>query len=663
MSFLEPVRGLAWEIVAGTVVAYAVPWLSEFVQQKVPPLWQRYWPVIYQSILCPAYQFISDSWRRFRHDDSATVPVSESPPRVTMPVDQKTLDQAPDPDLLGITNVSKDLPSDHGDIPVSSVSEPHTPLDGGGTTKSNIVAQASDPILNHEDINGIAASEYATLIEGGTTHFDQNILGRALEPILDSTSNLPSDLDNVTERAATESDTLSGRGTQPHDQNILGRSPDPVLNPSTSISSDNEDITGISAPESPTRSEGGTTASADVDFFREYCEGRRYTIQEVIGKGSHGVVCSAYDTQHREKVAIKKISDVFRHVSDATRILREIKLLRILRHDDILKIKHILLPPSRGDFKDIYIVFELTECDLRSVIKANNGLKPEHCRYFLYQLLRGLKYIHTANVFHRDLNPKNILTIADCKIKIRHFSHAFVDNPTAMFWTDYVATRWYKAPELCGQFFSKYSAAIDIWSIGCIFAELLTGKPLFPGENPVHQLDLITDLLGTPSPESIAKIKNEKARTSLTSMRKKRPIPFPQKFPNADPLALVLLKRMLAFDPEDRLSAEEALADPYFKELARLESEPSAQPVTEADFAFERLNVTKEHIRELIYLEILQYHPKLLKKEHIEIPESNGSQSFSKRRWMLAKVASIAPMRLLHHPQPHPHPQLHPHPS
>lgn len=84
MSFLEPVRGLAWEIVAGTVVAYAVPWLSEFVQQKVPPLWQRYWPIIYQSILCPAYQFISDSWRRFRHDDSATVPVSESPPRVTM---------------------------------------------------------------------------------------------------------------------------------------------------------------------------------------------------------------------------------------------------------------------------------------------------------------------------------------------------------------------------------------------------------------------------------------------------------------------------------------------------------------------------------------------------------------------------------------------------
>ncbi|XP_058182222.1 mitogen-activated protein kinase 15-like isoform X11 [Rhododendron vialii] len=585
MSLLGPVGGLVWEIVSTTVVTYAVPWLSEFVAQRILPLWQRYWPVIYQSVLVPAYHLVSDTIQPLLHDllsnhgDSSAVSASESPPGGTLPLDQKTLDPPQDHDSLTVSNVSNGLVSDHEDIIGTSLSEMHTPLDGGGTVES------------------------------------------------------------------------------PHDQNI--HASDPVLNPTTSMSSDNEDITRVSTSESPTRSEGGTPASADIDFFREYCEGRRYTIQEVIGKGSHGVVWSAYDTQHREKVAIKKISDVFRHVSDATRILREIKLLRILRHDDILKIKHILLPPSRGDFKDIYIVFELTECDLRSVIKANNGLKPEHCRYFLYQLLRGLKYIHTANVFHRDLNPRNILTIADCKIKIRHFSHAFVDNPTAMFWTDYVATRWYKAPELCGQFFSKYSAAIDIWSIGCIFAELLTGKPLFPGENPVHQLDLITDLLGTPSPESIAKIKNEKAHASLTSMRKKRPIPFPQKFPNADPLALVLLKRMLAFDPEDRPSAEEALADPYFKELARLESEPSAQPVTEADFAFERLNVTKEHIRELIYLEILQYHPKLLKKEHIEIPESNGCQSFSRRRRMLAKVASIAPMKLLHHPHPH----LHPHPS
>lgn len=136
--------------------------------------------------------------------------------------------------------------------------------------------------------------------------------------------------------------------------------------------------------------------SVDVDFFTQYGEGSRYRIEEVIGKGSYGVVCSAYDTRTREKVAIKKINDIFEHVSDATRILREVKLLRLLRHPDIVEIKHILLPPSRREFKDIYVVFELMESDLHQVIKANDDLTPEHYQFFLYQLLRGMKYIHTG---------------------------------------------------------------------------------------------------------------------------------------------------------------------------------------------------------------------------------------------------------------------------
>ncbi|KAL0388673.1 UNVERIFIED_CONTAM: Mitogen-activated protein kinase [Sesamum radiatum] len=295
-------------------------------------------------------------------------------------------------------------------------------------------------------------------------------------------------------------------------------------------------------------------ASAEIDFFTEYGEGSRYRIEEVIGKGSYGVVCSAYDTHLGEKVAIKKINDIFEHVSDATRILREIKLLRLLRHPDIVEIKHILLPPSRREFKDIYVVFELMESDLHQVIKANDDLTPEHYQFFLYQLLRGMKYIHTANVFHRDLKPKNILANADCKLKICDFGLArvaFNDTPTAIFWT--------------------YTPAIDIWSIGCIFAELLTGKPLFPGKNVVHQLDLMTDLLGTPPPETIAR----------------------------------------------------ALADPYFRNLARVEREPSAQPVTKMEFEFERRRITKEDVRELIYREILEYHPKML-KEFLEGAEPTG---------------------------------------
>ncbi|KAL0446783.1 UNVERIFIED_CONTAM: Mitogen-activated protein kinase [Sesamum latifolium] len=300
-------------------------------------------------------------------------------------------------------------------------------------------------------------------------------------------------------------------------------------------------------------------------FFTEYGEANLYEIQEVVGKGSYGVVAAAVDTHTGEKVAIKKINDIFEHVSEATRILREIKLLRLLRHPDIVEIKHIMLPPS--------------------------------------------------HVFHRDLKPKNILANADCKLKICDFGLArasFGDAPSAVFWTDYVATRWYRAPELCGSFFSKYTPAIDIWSIGCIFAEMLTGEPLFPGKNVVEQLDLITDLLGTPSPEAISMIPNEKARRYLSSMRKKEPIPLSQKFPNIDPVALRLLERLIAFDPKDRLSAEEALADPYFYGLANVEDEPSAQPISKIEFEFERRTLTKDDVRELIYREILEYHPQML---------------------------------------------------
>ncbi|KAK3007463.1 hypothetical protein RJ639_014869 [Escallonia herrerae] len=169
---------------------------------------------------------------------------------------------------------------------------------------------------------------------------------------------------------------------------------------------------------------------------------------------------------------------------------------------------------------------------------------------------------------------------------------------------NYVATRWYRAPELCGSFFSNYTPAMDIWSIGFIFAELLTGKPLFLERNVVHELDIMTDFLGTPSPEALAR-----ARRYLSSMRKKKPIPFSHRFPNASPFALRLLKRMLAFEPKDWPSAEE--------NLAKVEKEPSAQPVTKMEFEFQRRRIMKEDVRELTYREILEYHPQML-KEHLD---------------------------------------------
>lgn len=133
-----------------------------------------------------------------------------------------------------------------------------------------------------------------------------------------------------------------------------------------------------------------------MDFFTEYGDANRYKILEVIGKGSYGVVCAAIDKHTREKVAIKKIHGIFEHISDSIRILREVKLLRLLRHPDIVDIKSIMLPPSKKEFKDIYVVFELMESDLHQVIKANDDLTREHHQFFLYQMLRALKYMHTG---------------------------------------------------------------------------------------------------------------------------------------------------------------------------------------------------------------------------------------------------------------------------
>lgn len=358
-----------------------------------------------------------------------------------------------------------------------------------------------------------------------------------------------------------------------------------------------------------------------VNFFGNAQEANRYRIQETIGKGSYGTVCSAIDLQTNQKVAIKKINNLFEHVSDSTRILREIKLLRLLKHPDIVEIKHILLPSDPKRYKDIFVVFELMETDLHQVIKANDDLTHDHHQFFLYQLLRGLKFVHSARVFHRDLKPKNILANSDCKLKICDFGlarPALEHMPATIYWTDYVATRWYRAPELCGSFFARYSPAIDIWSVGCIFAEILQGRPLFPGRNVVQQLELITDLLGTPSAAVIQKVRNEKAKRFLSNMRPKTGISFEDHFPRADPKALSLLKRMLAFDPQQRPTAMEALCDPYFHGLANVQREPSAHPVSKHAFDFENRKLTVEEVRDLIFKEILEFHP-LEKDQYMEM--------------------------------------------
>ncbi len=173
----------------------------------------------------------------------------------------------------------------------------------------------------------------------------------------------------------------------------------------------------------------------------------KYKPIKPIGKGAYGVVCSASNSLTSERLAIKKISNAFENVVDAKRMLREIKLLRHLQHENIIKIRDILPPPNREVFKDMYILYELMDTDLHQIIRSSQPLSDEHCQYFIYQLLRGLKYIHSANVLHRDLKPSNLLLTANCDLKICDFGLART-NSEKEYMTEYVVTRWYRAPEL-----------------------------------------------------------------------------------------------------------------------------------------------------------------------------------------------------------------------
>eukprot|EP00968_Pinguiococcus_pyrenoidosus_P012718 scaffold1130_cov195-Pinguiococcus_pyrenoidosus.AAC.79 len=170
----------------------------------------------------------------------------------------------------------------------------------------------------------------------------------------------------------------------------------------------------------------------------------------------------------------------------AKRLLREIRLLTLARHENIISVLNLPPPPPSKPFNDIYIVTDLMETDLHRIIYSDQALGTDHVQYFIYQILRALKYLHSANVIHRDLKPSNILVNSNCDLKLCDFGLARGLNPedAESDLTEYVVTRWYRAPEvmLATQ---EYSCAIDVWSVGCIFAELLQRQPMFQGTDYV----------------------------------------------------------------------------------------------------------------------------------------------------------------------------------
>jgi mitogen-activated protein kinase 1/3 len=342
------------------------------------------------------------------------------------------------------------------------------------------------------------------------------------------------------------------------------------------------------------------------------CAGTPFTVQDKyeyikqIGHGAYGVVCSALDHSIKHKVAIKKVPKAFEDLIDAKRIVREIKLLKFFDHENIIGLVDVQRPPARAGYDDIYIITDLMETDMHRVIYSRQDLTDDHCQYFMYQLLRGCLYIHSSAIIHRDLKPSNLLLNKNCDLKVCDFGLARGYKETTSTLTEYVVTRWYRAPEVILNA-SHYTNALDVWSIGCIFAELLGRAPLFPGDDYLDQIKRTIAVLGTPTHEDMAFIGNELARKYIRKLPKRSKQSWASLFPKANPVALNLLGKMLIFNPEKRYTVKQCLKHPYFEGLHNEEMEPECDEPF--DWTWDNFEPTREGLQGMVYEESLEFHP------------------------------------------------------
>ena len=292
--------------------------------------------------------------------------------------------------------------------------------------------------------------------------------------------------------------------------------------------------------------------------YKEQLE--KYTKVEKVGEGTYGVVykCKVKDTNNF--VALKKIRLENEDEGIPSTSIREISILKQLRHPNIV----YLIDLIHGE-KKLYLVFEYMDHDLKKFLDINNGpLSPELVKSYLFQILIAINFCHSKRILHRDLKPQNLLIDKDRIIKVADFGLARSFGIPIKTLTHEILTLWYRAPEiLLGQ--KEYSTPVDMWSIGLIFYEMAHRKPLFAGDCEIDQIFKIFQMFGTP---------NEKTWPGVTKLPEFK-LTFPQfkgkgisaYNKNIDPIGLDLLSKMIQIDPCKRISAKQALQHPYFNEL------------------------------------------------------------------------------------------------
>ena len=348
----------------------------------------------------------------------------------------------------------------------------------------------------------------------------------------------------------------------------------------------------------------------NVDKVEEHIK-KRFIFQKKVGQGAYGVVFKVIDKKTKEQVALKKLFGAFQDEVDSQRTFREVMLLQELNgHDNIIRLLNVI--KAENDL-DLYLVFDYMEADLFNVIRANI-LQDIHKKFIIYQILKALKFIHSADIIHRDLKPSNIFINSDCHIKLGDFGLARTLQYTphlGTMVTEYVATRWYRAPEmiLAGQ---KYGKPIDMWSVGCILYEMLAGAPLLPGKSTKDMIRMMFSVTGFPDRKEYNEVKKECKIQQIDyddllqeKIKKKKNILQMVSAYSHDEVAIDLLLKLLVFNPKKRLTAEEALEHPYVADFHNPEEEIICDHKIEIPLD-DNNKFTKEEYRQKLYDVVLK---------------------------------------------------------
>uniref|UniRef100_A0A8D0DQ41 mitogen-activated protein kinase n=1 Tax=Salvator merianae TaxID=96440 RepID=A0A8D0DQ41_SALMN len=318
----------------------------------------------------------------------------------------------------------------------------------------------------------------------------------------------------------------------------------------------------------------------------------RYRDLQPVGSGAYGSVCSAIDRKNGSKVAIKKLYRPFQSELFAKRAYRELRLLKHMKHENVIGLLDVFTPDvSLDKFNDFYLVMPFMGTDLSKIMK-HEKLTEDRIQFLVYQMLKGLKYIHSSGIIHRILD----FGLA------RH-----TDNEM----TGYVVTRWYRAPEVILNWM-HYTQTVDIWSAGCIMAEMITGRPLFKGNDHLDQLTEIMKVTGTPTQDFVQKLQSQDAKNYIKSLPKVQKKDFATILKYANPLAVNLLEKMLVLDAEKRITAAEALAHPYFEAIHDPEEENEAEKY---DDTFDNMDLPLDEWKCITYKEVINF-------KSLQLPES-----------------------------------------